>query len=198
MVRNREVWFLMLLFCFANLGNAQAQDTLFFRDGTFATGTIKDLGFKKFSYLQLDESGKTALKKEKSSRLDSVYFQSGLKYRKGFVGSDQLPESWRSFASYWEGRLSGETKTAFSKKEIGLSYLCGATVLGIPYIIYKASYKPGMRELPTAEAIRYRDNPDFALGYRRGVRRTNLNALLPVYFAGVVSSLLVVAILVPR
>jgi hypothetical protein len=180
--------------------SAGAQDTLHFRDGTFAVGTIRELNDKKVCFLQQNEStGAELMKKERSAMLDSVKFRSGLVYRKGMAAPEMLAEDWKRFAAYWEGRRLGEKKTDFTKTEIGLNYLGGVLVLGLPYPIYKAAfYKPGTGELSAEEAKKYLENPDFARGYQKGVRSTNMNALFPVYLAGVVSSLLLYFVFVPQ
>jgi hypothetical protein len=174
------------------------QDTLFFKDGSYAIGKVKELSFKKVKYLQISESGDTVEKSERASNLDSLFFHGRNQYRKGVFNPDNLPADWYAFAAYWEGRICGEKGTTFSKSQIAASYVSGLLVVGLPYSLYKASHSAAAEDLPTIQANRYRNDSNFATGYKKGVKRTHLQAMLPLYLAGVISSLLGVAILVPQ
>lgn len=179
--------------------NLKAQDTLFFRDGSYSVGRVDAIRFRKISFMQFSESGDSVRRSEKSSRLDSVYFRNGNIFRKGLSEDySQLPADWKRFASYWDGRRFGEKKTDFTRSFMATSYLSGLVVLGLPYTVYRSARNPKLQELPTKEAYRFRDDQDFAKGYRNGVKRTHFNATLPMYSAGLITTLLVLALIMPH
>lgn len=184
---------------FTVLSAAKAQDTLFFRDGTFSVARVDDIRFNKISFIQYAESGDSVRRTEKASRLDSISFKNGLIFRKGLSEDySDLPVQWKPFASYWDGRRFGEKKTDFTKSFMASSYLSGLLVLGLPYTLYRSARNPKLQELPTKEAYRFRDDKDFAKGYRNGVKRTHFNATLPMYSAGLITTLLVLAFILPH
>ena len=189
---------LAILLCF--LGSlACGQDTLFFRDGSYATGKIRQAGYRKITYMQYNASGDSALVKEKSSRLDSIYFKSGLHYRKGISEANLLPdENLQRFGYYWQGRYFGNKRTEFPKSLIAANYLAGLAVIGLPYTMYKAGKLPPASEIPTPQTLLMKSSKDFARGYSDEVKRTNLNAFLPVYLSGLLTSILAIALFYPR
>jgi hypothetical protein len=190
---------LLFLLLFASISfTASAQDTLFFRDGSYAVGSVVDLGITKFTYLQIDEKGNKLMKAEKAIKLDSVHFGSGIKYTKGASAPIQLNDTWKSFASYWHGRQLGALQTSFTKTQIGLHYLGGVLILGLPFTLYKATAKPKLMVLTAEDSVKYQQDSHFERGYRRGARGTMLTALLPVYMAGVLTTFLSYTLLVPQ
>ncbi len=189
---------ILVLLCFF-CSPAWGQDTLFFRDGSFATGKIQQAGFRKITYMQYNVSGDSVLVKEKSSRLDSIFFKSGLHYRKGVSEASLLPdENLQRFGYYWQGRYFGNKQTEFPKSLIAVNYLAGLGVIGLPYTMYKAGKLPPASEIPTPQTLLMKSNKDFARGYSDGVKRTNLNAFLPVYLSGLLTSFLAIALFYPR
>jgi hypothetical protein len=178
---------------------AFGQDTLFFRDGTYSVARVTEISFRKIRFMQYAESGDSARRSEKAAKLDSVIFKNGYVFRKGMSEDyTELPVSWKRFASYWDGRRFGEVKTSFPRSFIAANYFAGLIVIGLPYTLYKSSRNPRLQELPTKEAYRFRDDKDFAKGYKNGVKRTHLNATMPLYGAGLVSTLLGLAIFMPK
>lgn len=193
----RELIFSLLMV--ASIFPAGAQDTLYFRDGTFATGKIRNPGFRKFTYMQYNEAGDSLLKKEKSAQLDSICFQSGLHFRVGTGDSRMLTdENLRRFAFYWQGRQFGNKRTVFSKAQIAANFLAGLTLVGLPYTMYVAGKLPPPSEIPTDQTKLMNTNKDFAKGFSEGVKRTNMNAFFPIYLSGVLTTLLGFALLLPR
>jgi hypothetical protein len=201
-----DIFFFMLryalLICFILLSGmpaVKAQDTLFFRDGTYSVGRVEDVQFRKITFMQFGESGDSIRRTEKASRLDSVFFKQGLVFRKGFSeDTNLLPNQWKRFASFWDGRRFGEKKTDFTKSFMASSYLSGLVVLGLPYTLYRSARNPELQELPTREAYRFRGDKDFAKGYRNGVKRTHFNATIPMYSAGLITTLLILALIIPH
>lgn len=183
--------FLSFFFFLISFFVATAQDTLFFRDGTYSVARVTQITFSRLKFIQFAESGDSAERSEKASGLDSVIFKGGRIFRKGFSEDlDLIPADWRRFASYWDGRKSGEVKTSFPRSYIAANFLAGLAVIGLPYTLYKSFRKPDLRELPTREARRYRDDKDFARGFRKGFNRTNTQAAVPVFCAGLLTTIL--------
>jgi hypothetical protein len=190
---------LICFILFSAISAVKAQDTLFFRDGTYSLGRVEDVHFRKITFMQYGDSGDSTRRTEKASRLDSVVFKSGLVYRKGFAeDTSLLPNQWKRFSSFWDGRRYGEKKTDFTRSFMASSYLSGLVVLGLPYTLYRSARNPELQELPTREAYRFRDDKDFAKGYRNGVKRTHFNAAIPMYSAGLITTLLILAMIIPH
>lgn len=177
---------------------AIAQDTLFFRDGTFAVARLKSLRANKIVYLLLKESGDSLPRTERAVQLDSIRFRNRTVLRIGFAYSaPQFPEI-SEFAAYWEGRKAGMLCSQFKKAHIGLNFLSGLCIVGLPYTIHQVYRKPKDNELSDTEVQRMRSDPNYAKGFRSGMRQTRLAALLPVYLAGSISSMLGFAVFFPR
>jgi hypothetical protein len=188
---------LIVLF-YIGLREVQAQDTLYFRDNSFAIARLKSAGFRKISYLLLTESGDSLLKTEKSVRLDSIHFRNGSVYHRGrsFFGTG-LPEI-SAYASYWEGVQAGRLCPSFNKSQIAWNYLAGIGIFGLPITLHQALRRPREKELSDRESLRIQMDSAYAKGFRKGMNQTRLTALLPVYLAGTVSSMLGLAVFFPR
>jgi hypothetical protein len=170
--------------------DCQAQDTLFFRNGTFSVGNVLELGFTRFTCEEWLEGGGKDTITIKSAQIDSVHFFNGHRYRKGKKEYSGLATEWLAFEAYWEGRCLGEKQSDVSKIRMLTNYLSGLTVIGLPFSLHQALRKPDLNKMSEAEALRYRQSDAFAAGYRKGLKNANLNALLPIYFSGVISSML--------
>ena len=176
----------------------KAQDTIYFHDETFAIARLKKIDIKKIEFLEINEKGDSSQQKEKSERIDSICFSNGSCYRKGKTGIGNLIPEAEALQSYWEGRSLGTKNHEFSGSLMLKSYVSGVLVAGFPYPLYQSFKEPDIKALSTAEATRFLSNKPFADGYRKSVKKGRLHASMSLYFAGLISSLLVLAILKPH
>lgn len=175
-----------------------SQDTLYFRDNSYAIARLKRLGFKKISYLLLTESGDSAVKTDQSSRLDSIHFQNGSVFKQGqaFSGTG-LPEV-SAYAAFWEGMRDGQRFPSFRKSQIAWNYIAGISVVGLPFTLTQALRKVPSKNLPEPIYQRTLTDPAYSKGFRNGLNKTRLTVLLPVYLAGTLSTILGLAVFSPR
>jgi hypothetical protein len=176
----------------------KAQDTLFFRDGTFSIARLKKIDVKEVRFQEINEQGDSSLQKEKSERIDSICFANGSCYRKGKTGKGNLRPEAEALQSYWEGRNFGYKNNEFPRSVMMKSYISGLLIAGIPYPIYQSLKEPEVTALPTAAATRFRSDKAYADGYRKAVRKARLQSSMSMYFAGLISSLLVLSLLMPH
>jgi len=176
----------------------KAQDTLYFRDGTFSIARLKKINVKEVRFQEINEQGDSSLQKEKSERIDSICFANGSCYRKGKTGKGNLGPEAEALQSYWEGRSFGMKNHEFSGSLMLKSYVSGVLVAGFPYPLYQSLKEPDIKAMPTAEATRFLSNKPFADGYRKSIKKGRLHASMSMYFAGLISSLLVLSILQPH
>ena len=177
---------------------ARAQDTLFFRDGSYSVGRLPLPVGKQIHFVQLAENGDSAVKTEKLASLDSVHFQNGQRFVKGKCDSATVPDAWLPVASFFSGKKAGEKNTSITKAFVATGYLSGLLVAGLPFSLYQATKPPSLEQMHAGEARLYHQNKDFASGYRKGMNQTRLKAILPIYLAGLLTGMLGLAVLLPR
>ena len=190
--------YLLIFMALQPFVSLKAQDTIYFHDETFAIARLKKIDLKKIEFLEINEKGDSSLQKEKSERIDSICFSNGSCYRKGKTGKGTLGQDAQALQSYWEGRSLGMKNHEFSGSLMLKSYVSGVLVAGFPYPLYQSLKEPDIKALPTAEATRFLSNKPFADGYRKSVKKGRLHATMSLYFAGLISSFLVLSILKPH
>lgn len=190
--------YLSIFMAFQPFISLKAQDTIYFHDETFAIVRLKKIDLKKIQFVEINEQGDSSQQKEKSERIDSICFANGSCYRKGKTGKGNLVQEAQAFQSYWEGRSFGMKNHEFSGSLMLKSYVSGVLVAGFPYLLYQSLKEPDIKALPTAEATRFLSNKPFADGYRKSVKKARLQSSMSMYFAGLISSLLILSILMPH
>jgi len=189
---------LLIFMAFQPFISLKAQDTIYFHDETFAIVRLKKIDLKKIQFVEINEQGDSSQQKEKSERIDSICFANGSCYRKEKNGKGNLGPEAETLQSYWEGRSFGMKNHEFSGSLMLKSYVSGVLVAGFPYPLYQFLKEPDIKAMPTAEATRFLSNKPFADGYRKSIKKGRLHASMSMYFAGLISSLLVLSILQPH